>query len=35
MTNTTNYEAIINSIINAITHHGDIANDGESLDEVW
>jgi hypothetical protein len=35
MTNTTNHEAIINSIINALTHHGDLANDGECLDEVW
>lgn len=35
MDNTTKYENIINSIINAITHHGDFATDGECLDEVW
>lgn len=35
MTNTINYENIITSIINAITHHGEFATDGECLDEVW
>lgn len=35
MTNITDYPTLINDIITALTRHGDEANDGECLDEVW